>query len=120
MLPKDKLNIMIDIDGTVSDDIPNEESHRFINASLIDGAVEKVNKLYSEGHIITFFTSRKEDHRNDTETWLKNNKFLFHNLLMGKPRGGNYVWIDNLFVKGVYFKNNWDETFDEVSNINVN
>ena len=39
---------------------------------------------------------------------------------MGKPRGGNYVWIDNLFVKGVYFKNNWNETFDEVSNINVN
>ena len=59
MLPKDKLNIMIDIDGTVSDDIPNEESHRFINASLIDGAVEKVNKLYSEGHIITLHQGKK-------------------------------------------------------------
>ena len=50
---------MIDIDGTVSDDIPNEESHRFINASLIDGAVEKVNKLYSESYNYFFYIKER-------------------------------------------------------------
>jgi uncharacterized HAD superfamily protein len=111
---KNKLNIMVDIDGTVSDDISNEESHKFITASVIDGAVEKVNKLYSEGHIITFFTSRIEEHRKDTEEWLNNNNFKYHQLLMGKPRGGNYVWIDNLNVDGVHFKNNWESTYKEI------
>ena len=120
VLPSSIKNYLIDIDGTICDDIPNEQPELMKSAKLYPDALKTLNKWYDEGHIITFFTSRKEDHRNDTETWLKNNNFLFHNLLMGKPRGGNYVWIDNLFVKGVYFKNNWDETFDEVSNINVN
>ena len=119
MLLNNQLNIMVDIDGTVSDDIPNEESHRFISASLIEGAVEKVNKLYSDGHIITFFTSREEKDRKDTEIWLNNNNFKYHKLLMGKPRGGKYVWIDNLTVKGVHFNNNWDKTYDEIKNLNL-
>ena len=111
---------MVDIDGTVSDDISNEESHKFITASVIDGAVEKVNKLYSEGHIITFFTSRTEEHRKDTETWLNNNNFKYHRLFMGKPRGGNYVWIDNLNVDGVHFKNNWESTYKEIQDLTKN
>ena len=117
MLLKDKLNVMVDIDGTVSDDIPNEESHRFISASLIENSVENVNKLYDAGHFITFFTSRNEKDRKDTEKWLNEHNFKYHQLLMNKPRGGNYVWIDNLHVKGVHFQNNWDEVFNNVNNI---
>ena len=119
MLQKDKLNIMVDIDGTVSDDISNEESFKFINASLIKDSVENVNKLYDEGHVVTFFTSRTEEHRKDTEIWLNNNNFKYHQLLMNKPRGGNYVWIDNLYVKGIHFQNDWENVYQKVKNINL-
>ena len=105
-------NILIDIDGTVSEDIPNEESYRFSNASVLNGAVDAVNKLYDSGNCrITFFTARTETHRLDTQKWLDKHGFKYHGLLMGKPRGGNYIWIDNLDVKGIKYdekENNWD------------
>ena len=28
---------------------------------------------------------------------------------MDKPRFGNYVWIDNLDVRSIKFKGNWDK-----------
>ena len=105
----DKKNIMIDIDGTVSEDIPNEEAYRFADAIILDNSVENVNNLYNKGHIITFFTARKEIHREVTEEWLNKHGFKYHQLLMNKPRGGNYVWIDNLDVWGIKFENNWND-----------
>ena len=119
MLLKDKLNLMIDIDGTVSDDISNEESHKFISAYVIDGAVEKVNKLYSEGHIITFFTSRIEEHRKVTENWLNKHGFKFHGMVMGKPRGGNYHWIDNHLVKATRYNGKFTDLVDKKVTIEV-
>ena len=108
---------MIDIDGTVSEDIPNEESHRFLEAKVLEGSVKAVNKLYkSKNNYITFFTARTESHREITEKWLNNNGFKYHGLLMGKPRGGNYIWIDNLDVKGIKYdkkQNNWDKIIDQ-------
>ena len=35
---------LIDIDGTVCEDIPNEESYRFITALPLPGSVEKVKE----------------------------------------------------------------------------
>ncbi|MEM9527549.1 MAG: phosphoheptose isomerase, partial [Bacteroidota bacterium] len=67
-------------------------------------ALRIVNKWYEEGHIITFFTSRTEEHREITEMWLKKHNFKWHSMLMGKPRGGNYHWIDNHIVKATRFK----------------
>ena len=46
--------LLIDIDGTVSEDIPNEEPHRFKDAKVIEGALEWVNLQYEQGHRITF------------------------------------------------------------------
>ena len=100
---------MVDIDGTVCDDIPNEKSFLFKSANVLHKSVESINLLYKRGHTITFFTSRTEEHRKDTEEWLNKNKFKYHSLLMGKPRGGNYIWIDNLDVTGVKYNGNWDE-----------
>ena len=107
-----KKNIMIDIDGTVSEDIPNEESYKFENALVLHDAVDNVNKLFEMGHNITFFTARQECHRQVTEKWLNKNGFKYHALLMNKPRGGNYVWIDNLDVWGIKFENNWKDITD--------
>ena len=91
-------NYLIDIDGTVTDDIPNEEPERMVTCEPFDGAAERINRWFEEGHRITFFTSRTEDMREITETWLTKHGFKFHAVLMGKPRGGNYHWIDNLDV----------------------
>ena len=98
-----KNNILIDIDGTVSEDIPNERSELFSRAKVLENSVESVNKLYEQGHSIIFFTARKEEHRVDTEDWLNRNGFKYHSLLMNKPRGGRYIWIDNLDVKGIKY-----------------
>ena len=97
-------NFLIDIDGTICDDIPNEEPERMATCEPYDDALEICNKWYEEGHIITFFTSRTEAHREVTETWLNKHGFKYHALLVGKPRGGNYHWIDNHIVKATRFK----------------
>ncbi len=104
VLGQETKNYLIDIDGTICDDIPNEEPERMVTAALYPDALEILNKWYDEGHIITFFTSRTEDHRTVTETWLDKHGFKYHGMLMGKPRGGNYHWIDNHLVKATRFK----------------
>jgi hypothetical protein len=38
-----------------------------------------------------------------TERWLVENGFQYHTLLMGKPRGGNYHWIDNHVVRATRY-----------------
>jgi uncharacterized HAD superfamily protein len=103
-LPGEIKNYLIDIDGTICDDIPNEEPERMITAKHYPDALEILNKWYDEGHIITFFTSRTESHREITEDWLNRYGFKYHGLLMGKPRGGNYHWIDNHMVRATRFK----------------
>ncbi|MFT4685455.1 MAG: hypothetical protein ACJATN_001343 [Neolewinella sp.] len=97
-------NFLVDIDGTICDDIPNEESERMGTCLPYPDALRIVNKWFEEGNIITFFTSRTEEHREITEYWLKKHDFKWHSMLMGKPRGGNYHWIDNHIVKATRFK----------------
>ena len=104
VLPEGVKNFLIDIDGTICDDIPNEEPERMGTCLPYPDALRIVNKWYDEGHIITFFTSRTEEHREVTEMWLKKHNFKWHAMLMGKPRGGNYHWIDNHIVKATRFK----------------
>tara|TARA_B110000438_G_C15628608_1_gene569899 strand:+ start:472 stop:912 length:441 start_codon:yes stop_codon:yes gene_type:complete len=103
-LPSDVKNYMIDIDGTITDDIPNEEPERMSTCKPFPDALETLNKWYDEGHIITFFTSRVEEHRTVTEAWLSKHGFKYHGILFGKPRGGNYHWIDNHLVKATRYK----------------
>ena len=83
VLPDEVKNYLIDIDGTICDDIPNEQPERMETAALFDDALETINHWYDEGHIITFFTSRIESHREVTENWLNKNGFKYHGLLMG-------------------------------------
>lgn len=104
ILPNGIKNYLIDIDGTICDDVPNEEPERMATVEPYADALEICNKWFDEGHIITFFTSRTEEHRVVTEKWLNDNGFKYHGLLVGKPRGGNYHWIDNHMVKATRFK----------------
>jgi hypothetical protein len=106
-LPAGIKNYLIDIDGTICDDIPNEEPERIPLAKEFTGAKDKINGWYDAGHVITFFTSRVEDHRPATEAWLNEHGFKYHKMIMGKPRGGNYHWIDDRDVECTKFTS-WD------------
>jgi len=104
ILGEGKYNYMIDVDGTVSEDIDNSNPEGMINAKVYPNAVEEINRLYDDGHFITFFTARtSKDHKQITEEWLQKHGFKYHLLLMDKPRFGRYRWIDNHSVEGIYF-----------------
>ena len=119
ILPEDVKNYMIDIDGTICDDIPNEEPERMATAGLYPDALETINGWFADGHIITFFTSRIEDHREVTEKWLNENGFKYHGIVMGKPRGGNYHWIDNHIVRATKFDGKFTPMIDKTATIQV-
>ncbi|WP_430400671.1 LNS2 domain-containing protein [Flavobacterium sp.] len=112
-------NYLIDIDGTICDDIPNEEPERMATAEVYPDALKTLNKWYDEGHVICFFTSRTEDHRVVTENWLKKHGFKFHGMVMGKPRGGNYHWIDNHLVKATRYRGKFTDLVDKEVTIQV-
>ncbi len=119
VLPEEVKNFLIDIDGTICDDIPNEEPERMATAKIYDGALETINKWYDEGHIITFFTSRTEDHREVTEEWLNRHGFKYHGMMMGKPRGGNYHWIDNHIVRATRYEGKFTDLEVRTADIEV-
>ena len=119
VLPNGKKNYLIDIDGTITDDIPNEQPERMSTCLPYDNSVEIINGWYEDGHIITFFTSRTEEHRKVTEEWFNKYNFKYHNLLMNKPRGGNYHWIDNHIVRGTRYNGQWTELTKKTLEIEV-
>jgi hypothetical protein len=106
-LPEGIKNYLIDIDGTVTEDVPNEEPQRMVDCLPYEGSVDIINTWFEEGHIITFFTSRTEEHREITTTWLNKHGFKYHGLLMNKPRYGNYHWIDNHIVRATRYNGIW-------------
>lgn len=119
LLPKEVKNYLIDIDGTICDDIPNEEPERMATAEVYPDALHTLNRWYDKGHIITFFTSRTEDTRAVTEEWLNRHGFKYHGLLMGKPRGGNYHWIDNHLVKATRYRGKFTDLVEKEVTIQV-
>lgn len=119
ILPSGIKNYLIDIDGTIGEDIPNEEPERMVTAKAYPDAIKTLNNWYDQGHIICFFTSRTEAHREITEVWLKKHGFKYHSLLVGKPRGGNYHWIDNHMVKSTRYRGKFTELVNKEVTIEV-
>ena len=115
----DTKNYLIDIDGTICDDIPNEQAERMVTANVYKDALDTLNRWYDQGHIITFFTSRLEVHRKVTEDWLEEKGFKYHGLLMNKPRGGNYHWVDNHIVRATRFSGKFTDLVEEEVKIQV-
>jgi len=112
-------NYLIDIDGTVTEDVPNEESERMATCLPYEGSVDMINTWYDDGHIITFFTSRTDEHEIVTKQWLDKHGFKYHNLLLNKPRGGNYHWIDNHIVRATRYDGKWGELIKKEHTIEV-
>jgi hypothetical protein len=119
ILPMGMKNYLIDIDGTICDDVPNEEPERMATVLPYPDALKILNKWYDEGHIIFFFTSRTEEHRTVTEQWLQKHDFKYHGILFGKPRGGNYHWIDNHIVKATRFRGKFTDLVVKTHDIEV-
>jgi uncharacterized HAD superfamily protein len=112
-------NYLIDIDGTITDDVPNEQPERMVDCLPYEGSVDMINRWYDQGHIITFFTSRTDDHREVTEQWLSKHGYKYHNLLLNKPRGGNYHWIDNHTVRATQYRGKWTPLTASLERIQV-
>lgn len=119
LLASDIKNYLIDIDGTICDDIPNEQPERMVTCAAYPDALAILNKWYDQGHIIYFFTSRTEALRAITEEWLNKHGFKYHGILFGKPRGGNYHWIDNHIVRATRFKGKFTDLVVETREIEV-
>lgn len=102
-------NYLIDIDGTITDDVPNEEPERMSTCLPYEGSVDTINTWYAQGNIITFFTSRTDEHAAVTKQWLEKHGFKYHNILFNKPRGGNYHWIDNHTVRATRYNGTWGD-----------
>ncbi len=118
-LPEGLKNYLIDIDGTITEDVPNEEPERMATCIPFPDALETLNSWYDEGHIITFFTSRTEEHREVTEKWLNENGFKYQGIIFGKPRGGNYHWVDNASVKATNFKGKFTDLVVKKKDVEV-
>ena len=119
VLPNGVKNYLIDIDGTVTEDVPNEEPERMATCLPYTGSVNMINSWYNEGHIITFFTSRTDEHEIVTRQWLDKHGFKYHYLLLNKPRGGNYHWIDNHIVRATRYDGVWSELVKKEHTIEV-
>lgn len=116
---KFKKAYMIDIDGVVSEHIPNEFPEKMKIAAEVEGAREWINAKYDEGNYICFFTARLESHRKITESWLDRHGFEYHQIIFGKPRGGNYHYIDRAHVKATTFKGRFTPMVSKTHGIEV-
>ena len=84
--------------------VPNEFPERMATALESPGAKEWINEKYREGNYVAFFTARLESHRKVTEEWLSSHGFLYDEIVFGKPRGGNYHYIDRAHVQATTFR----------------
>ncbi len=112
-------NYLIDIDGTITEDVPNEEPERMATCLPYEGSVDLINTWYAQGHIITFFTSRTDEHEVVTNEWLDKHGYKYHGILFNKPRGGNYHWIDNHIVRATRYNGVWGDLIKSQKTIEV-
>ena len=84
------MRYIVDIDGTIC---TQEKDYSKAQPNLL--VIEKLNKLYKEGHEIVYFTARgtetKIDWRIVTEKQFSDWGVLYTELKFGKPAGDVYV-----------------------------
>ena len=86
--------IYVDIDGTICDSTPHYE-----DAKPIQKNIDKINKLYDEGHIIIYWTARGSNTGIDwygfTKGQLNSWGCKYHKLICGKEKGAFDMVIDD-------------------------
>lgn len=94
------MKYVIDIDGTICTSV---KDGNYESALPIKSRIEKINKLYDEGHQIIYLTARGMG-RYDNDVNLAQARFYemtklqlrlwnckYHNLFLGKPSGDFYI-----------------------------
>ncbi len=100
------MKIFIDIDNTIFHTIGN----RYEQCTPIFKNIEKANKLFDEGHQITYWTARgcksgkTAEYFNLTIQQLKRFNVKFHELRMGKPHFD--LFIDDKNINAI---NDWND-----------
>tara|TARA_B100000900_G_C20188517_1_gene556875 strand:- start:236 stop:613 length:378 start_codon:yes stop_codon:yes gene_type:complete len=122
----DKLVYIIDLDGTVWEDTPNEIAHTHTkDAKVFDNAIEWINRKYDEGNYICLLTARTEALRKITQDKLDSIDLKYHQLMLNKPRTRHtdfkgYHYIDNCAVlKSSRFEGVWSEMTEKEKKITV-
>ena len=92
------MKIFIDIDNTIFKTIGND----YKNSQPIPERIEKANKLYNDGHIITYWTARgctsgkTAEYFKLTYSQLVSSNVQFHELRMGKPHFDLFIDDKNI------------------------
>jgi capsule biosynthesis phosphatase len=94
------MKYVFDIDGTICTQL---EEGRYDRSVPIKERIEKINKLFEDGHEITFYTARGmgrfqgnvakvySEFFSLTENQLKEWGVKYHQLVLGKPAGDYYI-----------------------------
>ena len=97
-----KLTYVVDIDGTIC----NTERGNYFSSKPIQERIDKINKLYDEGHKIIYYTARGYksgvNWRELTEKQLKEWGCKYNKLVMGKPYGDAYIDDHNILLEDFF------------------
>lgn len=83
--------IAVDLDGVLA---KPTSSDKYEFAQPIPENIEKVNKIFDQGHRVVIHTSRGWFQYDLTERWLKKNNIKYSQLVMGKLYA--HAYIDDL------------------------
>jgi len=96
------MRYVVDIDGTIC--VPGSTNEtRYTEAVPIQARIDKINKLYDEGHYVVYLTARGmgrfknsrmlsyNEFYDFTYDQLKSWNCKFHELHLGKPSGDFYI-----------------------------
>ena len=86
---KNRKVINFDLDGTLT----NGEPYWDKEPTPVEDQINKLRKLYSEGHIIIIHTGRQWEFAPETVGWLIKNRIPFHGIYMAK--GGADIYVDD-------------------------
>jgi len=109
---------IIDVDGTLCNaPLVETGSFDYENALPVTDVIEKVQKLYKEGHKIVIFTARgMRTYQGDVEKiklhvlpvledWLERNQVPYHQIEVGKPWGPDVYYVDDRSIQPQDFVN---------------
>jgi ribonucleotide monophosphatase NagD (HAD superfamily) len=109
MTPQESKTLCIDLDGTLC-----KSNKDYVNAIPIKGAKEALAKLRDEGWMIVLYTSRHFNHWQTTVNWLAQNRFMYDQIVYGKPPAKFYV--DD---RAITFEGNWQKICEKLKNKNT-
>ncbi len=90
-----------DIDGTICS---KESPENYGKAKPFKQIINRINKLYVEGHTIYFFTSRHMLKEPVTKEWFARHDVRYHQIFFGKPLA--QVYVDDLALNPDEFLKN--------------